>query len=220
MPSQASTRFTENKKDIEMLWHIHTEVAGPGKGRKHRVDVLNRSAIVFISACWESYIEDVAVEAFDFLLSKADTPDLIPAKVRTIASRELREAKDERRIWELAGSGWQKVLENHRNMVRETWLKDFNTPKSRQVSDLFSGLIGLSDITASWTWNAMSAEQARQKLDQYITIRGNIAHRIKHDETVYKNWGKGFLLHVVRLVEKSDEIINNHLHSLIAVAPW
>ena len=220
MPSHASERFAKNKKDIEMLWHIHAEVAGSGKRRQQRVDVLNRAAMVFISACWESYVEDVATEAFNYLLLNAASPDAFPPKVRTVASRELRESKDERRIWELAGDGWRRVIEAHGDAVREKWLKDFNTPKSRQVTELFQGLLDMPDITANWTVHSMSADQAAAKLDEYMTIRGNIAHRIKHDETVYKNWGKDFLSHVVLLVNKSDIAIGSHLHTLTGAPPW
>lgn len=153
-----------------MLWHIHAEVAGRGKGRQHRKDVLNRAAIVFISACWESYIEDAAREAFDSLLEHSTTPDVFPAKVRTLAAKGLRESSDERRIWELAGSGWKTVLIDYRDFVLEEWLKDFNTPKSKQVKELFAGLLGLRDMSTNWSWPAMSAEQAQTKLDEYVTI--------------------------------------------------
>lgn len=220
MSSQASIRFSENKQDIEILWQIYAEVSRTGKGRKLRADVVSRTAIIFISACWESYIEDVAMEAFDYLLVHATTPDVFPAKVKILATKELREAKDERRIWELAGSGWTKILKSHRNTIREKWLQNFNTPKSKQVSGLFADLIDLHDVTSSWNWPRVSADQARRKLDQYVTIRGNIAHRTKHDETVYKSGAKEFLSHAVKLVEKTDEAIRDHLQSLTTELPW
>lgn len=220
MGSQASTRFAQSSKDILMLWHIHAEVAGRGKGGKQRADVLNRAAVIFISACWESYVEDAAREAFDCLLRYSTTPDVFPSKVRTLASRELRESRDERRIWELAGSGWKTVLADHRDVVLENWLKDFNTPKSRQVNELFAELLNLRDVTTSWTWPDMSAEQARTKLDKYVVIRGNIAHRTKHNEAVYKSAGKDFRSHVVRLVEKTDEALGTHLQELTNTSLW
>lgn len=220
MSSQASIRFSENKKDIEILWHIYAELSGTGKGRKRRADVVTRAAIIFISACWESYIEDVAIEAFDYLLIHASTPDVFPIKVRTLATKELLEAKDERRIWELAESGWRKTLESHRNNIHKKWLRDFNTPKSKQVSELFANLIDLPDVTSNWNWYEISADQARSKLDGYVMIRGNIAHRTKHDETIYKSGAKGFLLHVVKLVEKTDEAVRDHLQLLTTKLPW
>lgn len=69
MPSKSKQTFETNKADIEQLWQIHQDYAGEGRGRKRGVEVLNRSAIIFVTACWESYIEDLAVEAFDFRLS-------------------------------------------------------------------------------------------------------------------------------------------------------
>lgn len=215
MVSQSSTKFAESRKDILILWHIHAEVAGSGKGRRHRADVLNRAVIVFVSACWESYIEDSAREAFDYMLRFSTTPDVFRARVKTLAARELRDSKDERRIWELAGSGWKKTLLDHRDTVLENWLKDFNTPKSRQVAELFHGLLNLPDITKDWTWVDMTPEQARTKLDEYIAIRGNIAHRTKHDRAVHKNMGKDFMTHVVRLVEQTDEVLYEHLRALV-----
>ena len=203
-----------------MLWHINAEVTGSGKGRRHKADVLNRTAIVFISACWESYVEDISMESFDFLLCNVEDPNLIPSKVKTIAARELRNAKDERRIWELAGSGWKSVLTNHKDAARDVWLKDFNTPKSKQVRTLFSDLLGIADITSDWSWLDMTAETASTELDRFISIRGNIAHRVKHEETVHKNWAKGFLAHVTKLVDKTDESLHHHLLSLTATSPW
>ncbi|HAO10585.1 MAG TPA: hypothetical protein DCQ51_05265 [Planktothrix sp. UBA8407] len=220
MTSQASISFHINKKDVEMLWHIHAEVSGSGKGRKHRADVLNRTAIVFISACWESYIEDVCMEGFDFLLCNVEDPSKIPPKVKTIAARELRNDKDERRIWELAGLGWKNILTNHKEATREIWLKNFNTPKSKQVRTLFLELLGIDDITSNWHWTDTTSETACADLDRFIGIRGNIAHRIKHEETVHKSWAKEFLAHVTSLVNLTDQAISNHLFSITATRPW
>jgi len=46
------------RKTSISLWVIHEEVAGQGAGRKYGIDVLNRAAIVFVTACWESFVED------------------------------------------------------------------------------------------------------------------------------------------------------------------
>ncbi|HEX2740939.1 MAG TPA: HEPN domain-containing protein [Rubrobacter sp.] len=215
MPSEAYTKFDQSGKDILMLWQIHAEVARRGKGRRHRADVLNRAAIVFIAACWESYVEDAAREAFNYLLERTSTPDVFPQKVKTLAAKHLREAKDERRIWELAGSGWRNVLIDHRDLILSRWLRDFNTPKSEQVRTLFAEMLNLRDVTSCWVWSDMTSEQACAKLNDYISIRGNIAHRTKHDEVVHKNMGKDFLSHVVKLVEKTDKALAAHVQTLI-----
>src|SRR4030088_2549074 len=108
MPSNASVRFRENRKDIDMLWRFRKELQ-QDLAKDERLEVLHRAAVVFIAACWESYIEDVALEAFDYLLQNATTPDVFPARVKVLASKELSQDKDERRIWELV-TGWKDIL--------------------------------------------------------------------------------------------------------------
>ncbi len=220
MPSGARLRLDQNATDVLVLWHIHADATRSGKSKNSRTDVLNRATIIFISACWESYIEDVAVEGFDFLLENAASPDSFPAKVRTLASKELREAKDERRVWALAGAGWQQVLRSHRDCVIARWLQDFNTPKSSQVSELFANLLDYRDITAAWSWPGMTTEEARRALDHYMTIRGNIAHRTKHSDAVHKTWSKRFFGHVLRLADRTDEALTDHLRQLTGITPW
>jgi len=218
--SKANQAFLANKTDIDKLWLIHEDAAGAGPGRKHDVEVLNRAAIVFITACWEAYVEDVATEAFDFLLKEAATSDLVPAKVRTLASKELVEAKDQRRVWELADAGWRTVLQKHRDAVIKKWVSSLDTPKTRQVDELFEELIGLVSAHSHWCWQNMTAEDATTKLDEYITTRGQIAHRVRHDDAVYKSWGTDYLDHVERLVAKTDKAVADHLNKVGKKRPW
>jgi len=115
MPSNASARFRDNRKDIDRLWLFRKELQrGPAKD--NRLEILHRAAVVFIAACWESYVEDVATEAFDCLLQHATTPDTFPAKIKVLASKELLEEKDARRIWELV-TGWRDLLKAHRDVI-------------------------------------------------------------------------------------------------------
>ena len=66
----------------------------------------------------------------------------------------------------------------------------------------------------------MTSKQASDKLDEYITVRGNIAHRLTHDTTIYKDWGTDYLSHVERLVAKTDERVHGHVETLIGAPPW
>jgi len=218
--SIAKSAFLENKNDILILWHIHKEVSGKGSANNKRADVLNRSAIVFVSACWESYVEYVAMEAFDYLIANARIASVVPQKVKALASRELREAKDERAIWELADDGWRAVLQRHRHSIREKWIRDFNTPKTLQVNALFSDLLGMSPVSHKWNWPNTTHEQAALQLDYFLTIRGNISHRTKHQTVVHKSAAKSFLNHVARLVDVIDTSVADHVSSQVGSRPW
>ena len=48
----------ENMREVNRLLEIHWELTGGQPGRRHGVEVLNKSAIVLITACWESLVED------------------------------------------------------------------------------------------------------------------------------------------------------------------
>ena len=50
---------------------------------------MNRAAVIFITACWESYIEDLAFEAFEFLLANASVASMIPMKVRNQSTKAI-----------------------------------------------------------------------------------------------------------------------------------
>lgn len=220
MPSQAFTKFEENREDIEQLWAIHEEVAGQGAGRKHGVDVLNRAAIFFITACWESFVEDLATQSFDFLLANVPNAQAVPIKVRDFATRPVFEQKDSRKVWDLADTGWRQLLIAHKAATLERWIGTLNTPKSGQVNKLFDELLGIPSISSHWHWQGMPAAQAATKLDEYITIRGNIAHRTEHDETVYRDWTADYLGHVRSLVSKTESATAAQLLAATGKQPW
>lgn len=220
MRSNAIKTFIQNEKDVAELWDIHEEISGFGPGRKYGVDVINRSAIVFITACWESFVEDLATEAFDFMVSKARDASVIPSKVRDLATKEIFDQRDSRKVWGLADAGWRAILVTHRTDVLGRWVEKLNTPKTAQVNDLFESMIGLSRVSSKWHWNGMSSVQSENKLDKFITIRGNIAHRTEHNATVYKNWITNYLGHVENLVMKTEAAVINHLNTITGSMPW
>ncbi len=218
--SEAWKAFEGNKADVDRLLHIHDDISGGGPGRKHGVEVLNKSAIVLITASWEAYVEDVAKEAFDLMLEGKTKPDSWPNKVRALASKTLRESKNELDVWELAGKGWKKVLKSHRQEAVQRWVGKLDTPKSAQVAELFETLLGLKNVCAHWSWQSMSPTQAAKKLDSYITVRGAIAHRTRHDEAIKKGWVRDYLAHVERLVALTDGAVCNHVVEVTGVFPW
>lgn len=221
MPSKSHGKFTKNKADIARLWEIHEAVAGSGVGRKHAVEVLNRSAIVFITSCWEAYVEDVAMEAFDWLLANAPAADSIPLKVRTLAVRDILAAeKKDALVWNLADSKWRSVLEKHRDKTKKKWVNPLNTPKSSQVEDLFETVLGLRALCRGWRWRGMSAANAVKKLDNYVSLRGQIAHRLKGSRSVHKATSRDYLAHVSRLVDMTDHATRSHLVGTVGKSPW
>jgi hypothetical protein len=61
--SEAFARFRTSLLDIERLRSLHRDIGGPAPGRRYGLEVINKSAIVLITAIWEAFCEDLASEA-------------------------------------------------------------------------------------------------------------------------------------------------------------
>jgi hypothetical protein len=138
-----------NLKEIGLLFGLHRAIGGSGTGRRRNVEILNKSALVLLVGCWEAFIEDLATSAFGHLLSAAESPNQIPAKVLAQAGRMVQ-GSDERAIWRLAGDGWRHVLAGHRDETLARYVGRLHTPRTHTVNELFESLIGLRSLSSHW----------------------------------------------------------------------
>lgn len=60
-------------------------------------------------------------------------------------------------------------------------LRYFHTPNSRNIKKLFEPILGV-DITDQWEWENFEPKRAREKLDDYIRLRGDVVHRAVTDK--------------------------------------
>jgi len=203
--------FEENCGDVERLLDIHRELAGDGPGKKHGVEVLNKSAVVLMCAAWEAYCEDIAAEAIDHLVNHAANASKLPKELRKQIARELERDLDNLAVWRLADDSWRQLLQARTQTLADERNRNLNTPKTANIRSLFRDAIGLPNVPSAWYWQKMSAVQAAEKLDSYVTLRGDIAHRSKAAATIKKSHASKFGEHVKRLVEKTDCYINYQL---------
>lgn len=209
-----------NMDEVKRLSAIHADIGGTGPGRKHNIEVLNRSAIVLIVACWESYVEDLASLSFEYLLSKATHPKQIPGKVLTIASKPLKEHKDESKVWDLAESGWRKILKDHKNNVLERYVGKLNTPRPKQVDELYESLLGMSKVSKGWSWKGIANERVIERLDALITLRGEIAHRVIAGNSVHKKHVDN-ARHLIGYISASlSNQVAEHIHHVLGAMPF
>lgn len=210
----------ENREDIERLLEIHKETAGDSRGKKHNVEVLNKSAITLMVGCWEAYVEDVADAGFDFLVKNIDGPHSLPPKVLAMASRDLRNSEDETKVWALAQDGWRAVLEGHRDAIKERHTGRINTPRPKQVDKLFENLLGLKAVSKSWKWTGASNRNVIDRLDRLITLRGEIAHRVTASEPVHKKHVGRSLNLIGYLSVKLSNQVRQHVGQVTGKEPW
>jgi RiboL-PSP-HEPN len=211
MPSLSRSAFEENCGDVERLLDIHRELAGDGPGKKHGVEVLNKSAVVLMCAAWEAYCEDIAAEAIDHLVEHAADASKLPKELRKQIAVELEENLDDLAVWRLADASWRQLLRTRTQTITDKRNRKLNTPKTANIENLFRDAVGLPNVPSGWYWQKMSAKQAADKLDSYVALRGDIAHRAKAGATIKKSHASKFGEHVKRLVEKTDCYINQQL---------
>lgn len=216
MPSIARNKLDANKTDLDRLWWFHTNTAGATQGRKYGVEVLNKAVVVFVCAAWEAYCEDIILESLDHINADATDFNLFPKEVKTPIGLRLKEEKHEQSPWKLAGDGWKNVVITH----AKEHVAALNTPKSENLQTLFAKTIGVKDVTHNWNWQKCSRATATKRLDDFVTLRGEIAHRLTANAAVTKKDGENFFNHAVLLAAKIDTTVRDHLHALTGKHYW
>lgn len=205
MPLDHIEKLKENISEVERLLEIHKGLAGSTPGRKYKVEVLNKSGIVLLVACWEALVEDLAETAFEAILNNAPDHTAFSFDVLCLASRGLKESNDNKEVWKLAGDGWKGVLSHHKEAVLKQYIGKLNTPKPKQVDALFHSLLGIPVVSSHWKWKGMSADQATKALESLIELRGSIAHRVKGSQPVTK----ASVLKAMQLIYRLSVITSN-----------
>jgi len=208
--------FVDNTNEVLNLYLIHETVTGERPGRRYNVEVLNKSCIVLLTACWEAFVEDTASIAFEFLIDNSQDNRRMPKEVRKKVASWIKGDKNELRMWDLAGEGWKSIFREHKQKV----LSSFNTPKAGNVDDLYKELLGLANLSEKWHWPGMPADKARERLAEYIDLRGSIAHRVKASKKVHKRTVEHYQVFITRLAGHTSNLTSNYINELVGKRPW
>lgn len=194
MYSQAYARYEKKISDIECLLDIHSDISDGKRGRKPaKLRVLHKSAIVLLTAAWETYIESLLEESMMFLSKTA-----------------------------LAGPTGRIQYSLLQDVVKksvEKELKRLNTPNSGAVKLLFKNLLGLADVTIAWKRQGLKSDPTAT-LDALIESRHRIVHGSISDPEFVKGdvlWYKKYLNITV---QKTDIETRKHLKFLTGTNPW
>ena len=220
-PAPHLDRLKTNFQEINRLLEIHKEISGEGPGYKHDVQVLNKSAIVLLLACWEAYIEDLAEDCFDYMLNNAQGPTVFPEHVLAIAAKELKKA-DTLTFWGISGDGWRNGLTSHKQRILEKYIVkgSFNTPSAQNVDRLFSELVGLTSLSAEWFWKGQSKDMSAKRLSDLIELRGAIAHRVACETKVTKTMVVNYKKFITRLAVISHNRALALIYARTNKKPW
>jgi hypothetical protein len=220
MASQARQRFTDNAGDVDRLLEIHRDLGGDNVGRRRRLEVLNKSAIVLLTAFWEAYCEDLAAEALDSIVTHAADAKALPKDLKRQIAAELKAATNALAIWDLADQAWRALLKKRLADLTVARNRRLNTPKTENIDELFRAAVGLKTVSNSWRWHRTTVATARTKLDRFVTLRGEIAHRGQAATACRKSQVKSFFAHVKHLVDETDGAVNAHVRGVTGRGLW
>jgi hypothetical protein len=212
--------FVKNAQEALSLLDLHTEKTGSKPGRRFGVEILNKSAIVLMTASWEAFLEDCVTEAFDFIVAEVPHHSRLPKGLLKATAKLLKEDANEIKVWDLAGDGWKAVLKAYQKQMLQKHLGSFNTPKAANVDALFKAALDLSPISLHWSWKGMPVAAARVKLERYLKLRHEIAHRVNASETVFKEDAADYAAFIIRLAAQSATAVRQHVFALIGKYPW
>ena len=210
--SSAYQAFESNRADVDRLLEVHRDLSGKGRGRRYGMAVLNKSAVVLLCAAWEAYCEDLVSEVVEHFVSQAPEAKILPTVLRKRIATEL--SSDKMQMWTLAGDGWRLVLSKRLGDLKVERDRKLNTPRTSQIRELFAEHVGYDNIDQKWTWSGVTAELAREKLDEFVTLRGSIAHRVEADSAVHKADVVRYTRFIGRLVKNTDQVIVEHARSV------
>jgi hypothetical protein len=215
MPSKARISLDKNLNDVKTLLKLHEERGGNARGRRYGLEVLNKSAIVLITSYWEAYCEDLAEEGLELIVTHAKTADMLPKEIKKIIAKKLRDDKNELAIWTISDSNWRAVLRRHLQELQDARNRKLNTPKHGNIDELFESAIGLPNVSSKWVWaTKLTAEKARKKLDKFVELRGEIAHRGKATTSVTKARVVDYLDFIEKAAAKTGGAVNTHVRKI------
>jgi hypothetical protein len=216
-PSNKHTaQLVTNLRDVTRLKDIHARISGKGPGRKHDVEVLHKSAIVLLVACWEAFVEDLVAATLDWMIFQAKDHQVFPH----VVLERIGSTHSGIHAWKLAGNGWKQALRDNLKEILARTTGTLNTPKSEQVNILFEKTIGLKNISRFWHWQGRPAAKSAQALDDLIAMRGAIAHRVSGAEHVrLKDVSEAEYL-VCQLAATSHNAVCDYLEATFDRRPW
>lgn len=115
-----------------------------------------------------------------------------------------------------AGTSWQSLNASVRSQIGR-----FNTPSAENVRMLLSDAIGLPDVTQFWQWRNTTPQQARERLQEAIRLRHEIAHGVNPRPTIHNSYSSRLPGLFRRLGRTTDVGVRAYLVVTLGVAnPW
>lgn len=210
-------RFAESIMEANRLVEIHRDISGSSPGRRHKVEVLNRSGIVLLVAAWEGLIEDLATLCFEAIQKSCSQPSLLPNRIKSNIGSKLKESNNPLDYWSLAGNGWRNELKKYGQEYLANKIDYFHSPRPENIDQLFSDVIGIKDISKKWKWHRARNSYINNTLNKLIDLRGEIAHSKKSSGRVTKKKFSENAKFIIRITASTHNIIGTFMYETYGI---
>ncbi len=212
--ARAFVNFQLALKEIRTLLDFYDAARKNLSHRDRSVEIFKKTGIILTVTAWETFIEDILELFVNQKLEDASSPNAMQKAFNTIAQNWYAAILNKQDghpkpndFIKWTGSSWKRLIQSK----LEEDLASLNTPKSRNIRNLSKRYLGV-DITDRWTWPRMSAQKARNQLDELIELRGELAHRIGNYFEAKSNIRRDKLINSVdfieRLAVRTEEILD------------
>jgi hypothetical protein len=139
---------------------------------------VSRAQTVFLESIKDS---ENLLSFFDKLNTQPPPPELeVLKRAGLVMALTAWETYVEDRVQEAAALRLEALADStlaefvQRRLADE--IKRLNNPSSDKTGQLFHDYAG-ADVLAGWCWNNVDAKTAKQRLDGYLKLRGDVVHR-------------------------------------------
>jgi hypothetical protein len=185
------------------------------RGHNDKILQITKTAIIFITASFEHFVETLAEDAFQFLLQHSKEPADIPERIRNlVAARYAKEAAPQF-VWRFAGDGWRTVLQQYQDEVVRKHIGSFSNPTIDNIDALFAELIGLKHVSRRWSYKP-GRYQAVRIYQQFLQDRHAIVHRNQDPKAPSIFYARRYLELVETIARQTIAAVDEHLGKLTA----
>jgi hypothetical protein len=205
MPSDSWRFFDQTLlRDVNRLIEAHENSNPEGKG-KRALGHFTRSAVLLLSSAWEVYVEGLVVEAVTKILT-SHNPESLPDALIVKFCEAVKADKHERKHFKIVGDGWRGYYIN----ACKAACDKFNTAKSTQVGDLMEAWVCADRAKLFDSWRRKPCE-----LDEFMTRRGDIAHRGSASNYVQETDLRSYVKMITDFAADTDNYMQGHVRGLL-----
>ena len=202
----------DTMEDIKALLDLSLTEAG-----QERSLIIFRSAVVLMVAAWEQYVEQLAEISVSVLTARLRDSSPVPEAVKqSVAVFSVKENRSNLKnfsnsVWQFSDKGWK---ETYAQYCRYSTSK-LNTASSANVSELYKNILGISDVTSTWAFDNLLANDCSVRMDDLVNLRHDIAHGANNrSEELNEGYIRNQVEFMTKIVQDTYQTIFDHMTDL------